>query len=96
MCRQQDESVRHLFSEQIYNGMLQGTQTMIHGRERISYIYQTGTAKMGRELMLISHFVIEREHCNRIFKERTKQNRELIQEVHTVDTVSVPESQWEQ
>lgn len=88
MCRQQDETIQHLFNEclmgeQISTGVMQEMQVQVLVQNRVAMIISTGTYQIIRELTLLMHFVTWRERCNRIFNEKTKPNDIVIQEIKT-------------
>lgn len=92
MCRTSDETVQHLFNEctqteVIYSQVLQGDTGYTATQDNLTMLVQNQVPKKYRELLLISHFVIWRERCCRIFKEKSKGIEELVHEVRM---------QWEQ
>ena len=89
MCRANGETMEHLFTEcttsaSVHQGVRQKMLGYMRGLpRRVDKCIMTDNSicKEGRELVLISNFVIWRERCNRLFKEKLKPIDELVQEV---------------
>lgn len=60
---------------------------------RLKLITKNGSDSKIRELTLITHFIIWRERCNWIFREKSKQNETLIQEIITQWRATTAENQ---
>lgn len=86
MCRIQDEIVQHLFNEcgcalQIYGRILQGGTRTIPDQDYLQLLVNSRTTTKEKELVLIAQFIIWRERCCRIFRDKSKRIEELVQEV---------------
>lgn len=82
MCRANDETIQHLFNECqqariLYTAVLGQGQHIQN--DSISVITEGPTEKI-RELVLISQFILWRERCCRIFRDKSKTTAELTQE----------------
>lgn len=84
MCRQNEESIHHMFNEctqarMLYEGVIRNQH---HHRDTIAMIHGRASKKE-RELILIAQFTLWRERCCRIFRETNKTIAILVAE--TVD-----------
>lgn len=80
-------------TEQIYRGVIQDVQLQVLVQDRVTMLTETGTDQNIREFTLITHFIIWRERCNCIFKEKAKKNDIFIQEIKTQWRASALEDQ---
>lgn len=76
MCRSADETVNHLFNKchqsiLVYEGVLRNGKEYRQGQNNIT-LMQKGTTKKDRGLIIITSFIVWRERCCRIFRERCK------------------------
>lgn len=96
LCRNANETVRHLFSEcsfmiDLYK-MLKGrmsmqnhdSRTILKKEEAQNCIVRKGGERRCQEILLIAMFVWCRERCTRIFKDQIKPLPELAQEVRDI------------
>lgn len=89
MCRMNDETTEHLFNscvatraihEQVHMAMTL-TQRILAATDLIDAITDTNRSKRDRAVILITHFVIWRERCNRIFNGKTTTIEELVSQI---------------
>jgi hypothetical protein len=89
MCRSNDESTNHFFNEcQFFSTMLMLlfrrlniSMMMPYHNSTQEIILNRAIRKEIREVMAIACFVVCRERCNRIFREKNKTVAILIEEV---------------
>lgn len=93
MCRNQCESIKHLFSEcsfalNMYDQLSDTFDLSIRDWRRIveeekahKWITSKGVSIKAQEVLLTAMFIIWRERCSRIFKDITKSMEDLIEEV---------------
>lgn len=89
ICRMNDETTEHLFNscvgtraihEQVHVEMGLAKR-LTPATDLIDAITDTTRSKKDRATILITHFVIWRERCNRIFNEKTSTAQELVSQI---------------
>jgi hypothetical protein len=85
MCRREGESVRHLFSlcsytRTLLNIILTDITTEIIS-DFIEIILEERVERKIREVVLMTHFIIWRERCSRIFRNEDKPMHVLMDEL---------------